>query len=118
MFDICPSRDDAQAHVRDRNGRCLFCLAPASEPHAVSMPTKPRSLSDIAYEIRRLWRPVYFGAVPYLYAMSRLNDIGDKYGFDDARSIVLYFLSNARTWKGEHARRIKAELNAMLKGKV
>lgn len=77
-----------------------------------------RPLSEIASEIRRTWTPVYFGAVPYLQAMGSLDGIGDTYGADDARGIVLYFLSNARTWKGETARRIKAELNAILKGKA
>jgi len=31
--------------------------------------------------------------------------------------IVRYFLSNATTWRGETARRIKAELKQMLKQK-
>lgn len=75
--------------------------------------SEPRSLSTIAYEIRRTWPNVYFGAVPYLDAMTRLNSIGDKYGYDDAKSIVLYFLSNARTWKGADAKRIKAELKKL-----
>lgn len=87
-----------------------------SEPHTVSMPTTPRALSDIAYEIRRNWPKVYFGAEPYLVAMARLGSIRDNYGCDDARSIVFYFLSNATTWKGDVARRIKAELKALLKG--
>lgn len=78
--------------------------------------TQPRSLSAIAADIARNWSPVYFGAVPYLAAMRQLDSVRDVYIAEDARSIVLYFLSNARTWKGEHARRIKAELNALLKG--
>jgi hypothetical protein len=77
-------------------------------------PTGPRSLRAIAREIRRVWPKVYFGAVPYLDAMSQLDSISDKYLYDDARSIVLYFLSNATTWKGDDARRIKAELKALL----
>lgn len=77
--------------------------------------TGPRMLSTIAADIRRNWPSVYFGAVPYLTAMSRLDRIQDNYGCDSADSIVRYFLSNARTWRGEHARRIKAELNALLK---
>ena len=77
----------------------------------------PRPIHEIAAEIAREWRPVYFGAVPYLQAMRSLGTIADSYGYDDGRSVVLYFLSNARTWKGESARRIKAELNAILKGK-
>jgi len=34
---------------------------------------------------------------------------------DSGDSIVRYFLSNASTWRGETARRVKKELNAMLK---
>ncbi len=74
-----------------------------------------RSLAAIAAEISRDWRKPYFGAVPYLHAMHSLDGINDMYGADSARSVVLYFLSNATTWKGETARRIKAELKAILK---
>lgn len=74
-----------------------------------------RSLSTIAREIRSDWAKPYFGAVPYLDAMATLDSIEDNYYADDARSVVLYFLSNATTWKGETARRIKAELKALAK---
>ena len=75
-----------------------------------------RSISEIAGEIRKDWHPVYFGAVPHLQAMYQLGSIKENYGADSAQSIVLYFLSNATTWRGETARRIKAELKAILKG--
>jgi len=74
-----------------------------------------RPIYDIATEIRREWRKPYFGAVPYLEAMSTLAVIDDAYGYDSGRSIVTYFLSNAMTWRGDVARRCKAELNALLK---
>ena len=75
----------------------------------------PRPLYEIAADIRKTWSKVYFGAVPYLDAMGSLNSITDNYGYDSGKSIVLYFLSNANTWRGEDARRIKAELKGMLK---
>lgn len=76
----------------------------------------PRSLSTIAAEIRRDWgSKVNFAAKPYLSAMSGLNSITDSYGYDSAKSIVLYFLSNAGAWRGETAKRIKAELKALAK---
>ena len=83
----------------------------------MDMETVPavRSLRTIAYEIRRDWKKVYFGAVPYLEAMARLETVRDNYGYDDAKSIVLYFLSNATSWRGDVARRVKAELKAMVK---
>ena len=76
--------------------------------------TATRPLSTIAREIRSTWPKVYFGAVPYLQAMAQLGNVDDKYGLDDARSIVNYFLANAGTWRGDDARRIKAELKAMV----
>jgi hypothetical protein len=75
-----------------------------------------RPVYMIAAEIRADWKKPYFGAVPYLSAMSTLSDIRDKYIYEDGKSIVLYFLANANTWRGETARRVKAELKAMCKG--
>jgi hypothetical protein len=79
------------------------------------MKTTTRPLYEIAAEIRRDWKKVYFGAVPYLDAMATLNSIEDNYMYDSAKSIVVYFLGNATTWRGETARRVKVELNAMIK---
>lgn len=77
--------------------------------------TTVRPLYEIAREINTDWRPMYFGARPYADAMGSLNKISDVYGCDSAKSIVLYFLSNASTWRGETARRIKKELKEMCK---
>lgn len=74
-----------------------------------------RTLNQIALEISRDWKAPYFGAVPYIRAMGSLSHMGDSYGLDSARGIVSYFLANAGTWRGETARRVKAELKAMLK---
>ena len=76
--------------------------------------SEPRPLHTIAREIRETWPRPYFGAVPYIQAMSALTSVTENYGADDADMIVRYFLVNARTWRGEDARRIKAELNALL----
>ncbi len=75
-----------------------------------------RSINIIARDISSDWAKPYFGAVPYLDAMHSLSTMQDKFYFDDAESVVRYFLSNATSWKGETARAIKAELKAMLKG--
>ena len=74
-----------------------------------------RPLYEIAREIRKTWTKVSPYAEPYLEAMQSLNTINDNYYFDSGKSIVLYFLSNASTWRGDDARRIKAELKEMLK---
>ncbi len=77
--------------------------------------TTVRPLYVIAAEIRRDWQKVNFGAVPYLQAMEQLDSIDSYYFEDSARSIVAYFLANAGTWRGETAKRVKAELKGMLK---
>lgn len=75
---------------------------------------KMRPLHEIAEEIRRDWKKVYFGAVPYLEALECMDSPQKNFGDDSGREIVLYFLSNATSWKGETARRIKAELKEMI----
>ena len=75
-----------------------------------SATTQARSISTIANEIRKEWKKVHYSAVPYLEAMYQLNSIDDKYGFDDAKSIILYFLGNAASFRGPKAKEIKAEL--------
>ena len=72
-----------------------------------------RPLHEIAREIRSDWKKVNYAAVPYLEAMGTLDRIEDKYYLDSGRSIVLYFLSNASSWRGDVARRIKKELKGM-----
>lgn len=81
----------------------------------MSTSTTTRPLHLIALEVRADWKKVYFGAEPYLQAMSRLDKITDMYGMDSADSIVRYFLSNATTWRGPVARVVKAELKSMLR---
>lgn len=75
-----------------------------------------RPIHVIAAEISADWQDrVYFGARPYLDAMFALETMRDSFFLDSADSIVRYFLSNATTWRGETARRIKTELKSMLK---
>jgi hypothetical protein len=70
-----------------------------------------RPLYVIASEIRKDWgSKINFGAKPYLDALSSLENITDKYMMEDGKSMIIYFLSNATTWRGETAKRIKAEL--------
>jgi len=73
-----------------------------------------RPLYYIAAEIRHDWLKVNYAAKPYLDAMATLESASDSYGHDTAKSIVLYFLSNASSWRGETAKRIKAELKSLV----
>jgi hypothetical protein len=85
--------------------------------------TPARSLNTIANEIYNDWRKEVSGTVlsphakPYLEAMYSLDKITDRYICEDGKTQVIYFLSNASTWRGPVAKRIKAELNAMLKSR-
>lgn len=74
-----------------------------------------RLLWKIAKEIEKDWKKVNYAARPYLDAMFSLNTVGESFGADSAESVVAYFLSNATTWRGETARRVKQELKEMLK---
>lgn len=77
--------------------------------------TQTRPIYEIAAEIRKDWgSKIYFGAKPYVEAMEQLNSITDTYICESAENIIRYFLSNASTWKGEVAKRIKAELKKMV----
>lgn len=70
-----------------------------------------RPLYEIASEIRKDWgSKINFGAKPYLEAMSSLDKVTDNYMMDSGKSIIIYFLSNATTWRGDTAKRVKAEL--------
>lgn len=74
----------------------------------------PRPLYEIAADIYKYWPKVNYAAKPYLEAMSELTSIEDRYYQDSADMVVRYFLGNAGSWRGEHARRIKAELRSLL----
>ena len=88
---------------------------------ATTTKTPARPLYEIAREIKQNWKKsisgtdLNYAARPYLDAMSSLGNISDDYGCDSGKSIVAYFLSNANSWRGETAKAIKKELNAMLK---
>ena len=78
-----------------------------------------RSLSVIADEIysdhRTQGKKLNYAAVPYVDALASLDQVTENYICDTGSSVVAYALSNLSTWKGEKAREIKKELNAILK---
>jgi len=77
------------------------------------MTIENRSIRSIALDIRREWIKGNYAAKPYLDARMELNSINDKYYNDSAKSVVLYFLSNASSFRGERAKALKAELKAL-----
>ena len=77
--------------------------------------TDTRSINTIAREVDSDWKKVSVYARPYLDAMHTLTSVTDSFYADSAHSVVLYFLANAGSWRGDTARRVKAELNKMVK---
>jgi len=73
-----------------------------------------RPLSEIAEDILIDWKTINYAAQPYANAMLYLNHVNDMYIAESGRDVVLYFLSNASSWRGPVARRIKKELKAIL----
>ena len=75
-----------------------------------------RTFREIALEIKEKWTEITPYAYPYLDAMLDIDstDKNAQYYYDSAESVVLYFLANALEFRGEDARRIKAELKSML----
>jgi hypothetical protein len=77
--------------------------------------TANRPLHEIAKDIKANWPKVNYAAQPYLDALHELESVDDMYYQDPAKHIVNYFLANARTWRGPEAKRIKDELNGMVR---
>jgi hypothetical protein len=77
-----------------------------------------RTLRAIAGEIARDWKKVadneQHPAHPYIDAMRGLEKITDQYAAESGANIVRYFLANAGGWRGDVAKRVKAELKGML----
>lgn len=71
-----------------------------------------RNLHDIAKEIRGDWTRINNGAArEALECMEMMGDIKEPFKADsNGYSVVGSFLSNSMGWRGETARRIKAEL--------
>jgi hypothetical protein len=80
------------------------------------MDKKPRTFQQIARDIKSAWLNVYFGAAPYLEALLQLDTTDPKalYMCETAKDIAIYFLANARTFRGADAKMLKAELKSII----
>jgi hypothetical protein len=54
-------------------------------------------------------------ALPYVEAMLTMNNCEDRYGLEWGDMIVARALNALHQWRGETARKVKAELNEHLK---
>ena len=71
-------------------------------------------MEKIAKGKGKYWRNAFPYLAPYADAMLSLNSVKDNYYMESGREIVCRFLANAATWRGEVAKRVKAELRNMV----
>ena len=78
-----------------------------------------RPISAIAQDISNEWSKaksgINYAAKPYLVRLRTIESINDTVMFETARSVILYFLSNASTFRGGNAKVLKLELKEHLK---
>lgn len=90
----------------------MINLAAPATPDTIAAQLANAPIAQIADVIRRNWEKPSPYALPYLKAMFKLSSMSDTYGADDAKSIILYFLSNAASYRGPVAKLVKAELKS------
>ena len=73
------------------------------------------TVSEIAHAIAKDWTNISPYAADYLNAMKEIRSVEDNYYADSAKSVILYFLANAGSYRGDNARSYKALLKAMVK---
>jgi hypothetical protein len=73
------------------------------------------TVSEIARAIAKDWKNINPYAAEYLNAMLSIESIEESYYADSAKSVVLYFLANAGSYRGDNARSYKALLKEMVK---
>lgn len=76
---------------------------------------KSLTVSEIAHAIAKDWQNISPYAKDYLDAMKDIQDINGSYYADSAKSVVMYFLANASSYRGDNARAYKALLKDMVK---
>jgi hypothetical protein len=73
------------------------------------------TVSEIAHAIAKDWTNVSPYAADYLNAMKEIRSVEDNYYADSAKSVILYFLANAGSYRGDNARSYKALLKELVK---
>lgn len=73
------------------------------------------TVSEIAHAIAKDWDKVSPYAADYLNAMKEIRSVEENYYADTAKSVIMYFLANAGSYRGDNARAYKALLKEMIK---
>jgi len=74
-----------------------------------------RDICEIAGDIARdpsLTGTARATSMPYLDGLKCVRTSSDMFGMDNAGHLVAYALGNLKSWRGESARALKAELKA------
>ena len=69
--------------------------------------------AELVRIIRADWQNPNYAAVPYLDALEGVTTWNCTVEFESARSLAPYLLNNLRTYRGETARFVKAQLKAV-----
>jgi hypothetical protein len=76
------------------------------------------TISELAQICRADWtKKINFAARPYLEALLSVDSktIVGSIGYDSVQGTVLYFLTNAGSWRGDVAKLVKGELKRRLR---
>lgn len=68
-------------------------------------------IADMIYQD---WKNISPHALPYLRGMSGMSTVKDYVGFDPGKEVILYFLVNATSWRGDVARAVKTHLKLLI----
>lgn len=63
------------------------------------------------------YRKKFVYAVPYIDALSCLSEPNENYGYDNGYGLIAYLVGNLGSYRGETAKRLKKELNDILKSR-
>lgn len=76
-------------------------------------------ISDLAWYVIRdhhsRQKPFSGAVIPYLDAMRKCTTLNDQYGCESAQSIVLHFLGNFSSARGEVSKAVRVELKKRLR---
>ena len=81
----------------------------------MSTQTQHRPLHEVAKEILQDWKNPSAPAIDSLQAMHRMDQVTEEYYADSGLDVVTYALCRFQGWRGEVARKVKAELKEIEK---
>jgi len=74
-----------------------------------------RPLFLVAEEIEKDWIDITEDCKYYIECMKELKRINNRQGFDSGKTFVVYFLAECILWHTSNSRKLKKELEEMIK---